>query len=355
MELARLSAVVDDPASAPSQRVAAGYALGALLDKAGDYDAAFSRIATANRLTRDHQIAERKGFDRDAFQRQVDRLIAYYTPESFAVSRDWGDPSDLPVFIVGMPRSGTTLTEQIAASHPRVFGAGERRDIGRIGKLLEADGAVAGPASWDPAVVRREAVAHLDRLRAVAGGAARVTDKMPDNVLWLGAIAMLFPRARIILCRRDLRDVCLSCHFQSFNQGLAWTNDLDDCAARAIEVERLIRHWRAVLPLAMLELSYEALVADLEGESRRLIDFIGLPWDPSCLEFHTTERQVMTASLWQVRQPLYASSVGRWRHYRHQLAPLIARLAEVLPDEPDISHTAGPCASASGGGVLDRR
>jgi hypothetical protein len=232
------------------------------------------------------------------------------------------------VFIVGMPRSGTTLTEQIVASHPRAFGAGERRDIGHIGSALERETGSPDPAAWPPAALRHQAELQLDRLRALAGNAERVTDKMPDNILWLGMIAVLFPRARIVLCRRDLRDVCLSCHFQSFNHGLAWSNDVEDCAFRATQVERLVRHWRLVLPMPMLELSYEALVDDLEGESRRLIDFIGLEWDPACLAFHTTERPVLTASLWQVRQPLYASSVGRWQNYRQHLGPLIAALGD---------------------------
>jgi hypothetical protein len=160
-----------------------------------------------------------------------------------------------------------------------------------------------------------------------------VIDKMPDNVLWLGVIASLFPNARIVICRRDLRDVCLSCYFQNFVAGLPWSNDLADCAIRAVETERLIQHWLAVLPVPVLELQYEAMVADPEGQSRRLIDFLGLPWDPACLAFHKTERQVLTASLWQVRQPLYTSSVGRWRHYRRHLGPLLKRLGSVVPTE----------------------
>jgi tetratricopeptide (TPR) repeat protein len=331
-ELARLRATADDTEAPSAQRAAAGYALGTLLDEAGDYDTAFAYFALANRLRRASRIAEGRGFDHLALRRHVDGLIAAFTPALFAVTRDWGNPSETPVFIVGMPRSGTTLTEQICASHREVFGAGERHDIGHIAKRLEAANPGLGLGEWLPESVRLEAEAQLGRLRSLSEGVARVTDKMPDNILYLGVIALLFPRARVVFCRRDLRDVCLSCHFQSFSQGMPWTNDLDECATRALEIERLTRHWRAVLPLRVHELCYENLVADLDGESRRLIDFLGLPWDPTCLDFHTTERQVMTASLWQVRQPLFTGSVGRWQHYSRHLAPLLARLAEGLPN-----------------------
>lgn len=329
-ELTRLHATVANPALPVYERAAAGFALGTLLDRAGDYDAAFGQFEAANRLARAAREAEGKGFDGRTLHEQVSLQIALFTKEAFASTRDWGDPSELPVYIVGMPRSGTTLTEQIAASHPDVFGAGERKDIGRIARLLGNDIAT-GPTAWGKDAVYQEASAHLARLRMLAGGARLVIDKMPDNIFWLGVIAVLFPNARLVLCRRDLRDVCLSCFFQSFHAGLPWTNDLADCATRAVEVERLVKHWRSVLPLRILELQYESLVADPEGESRRLVDFLGLPWDPACLAFHTTQRQVITASLWQVRQPLYSTSVGRWRNYRRHLAPLLQGLGGLVP------------------------
>jgi hypothetical protein len=145
----------------------------------------------------------------------------------------------------------------------------------------------------------------------------------------------LFPHARIVLCRRDLRDTCLSCYFQRFTSGLDWTSDLADLALRARQVERVIDHWRKVLPIPILELRYESLVSDLEAEGRRLISFLGLEWDPACLSFHETERQVLTASVWQVRQPLYSSSIGRWRQYRRHLGPLLEGLAGIVPLNDD--------------------
>lgn len=332
-ELALLDGILGNAALPAGQRIPAGFAIGELLDAAGDYDAAFERISIANRLSRAERAAEGRAFDRDSLRRQVDELTAAFTTETFAKTRGWGIASELPTFIVGMPRSGTTLTEQIAASHPLVFGSGERKEMGRIGKVLGADSTAKSPFQWDRGTLSVEAEAHLARLQERGDGAARVIDKMPDNIFWLGVIAVLFPGARIVFCRRDLRDVCLSCYFQNFTDGMPWSNDLEDCAARAQQVERLTRHWQATLPLPMLEVEYERLVGDLEGESRRLIDFLGLPWNPACLAFHQTERPITTASLWQVRQPLYASSVGRWRHYRRHLTPLLTGLEGLLPSD----------------------
>jgi len=223
-----------------------------------------------------------------------------------------------------MPRSGTSLVEQIAASHSRVFGAGELTDVGEIAAEL---GPLLGATGRQAATVRRLADKHLIRLAAVGGSAQRVIDKLPDNVFELGVIATLFPAARIIFCRRDPRDICLSCYFQKFTAGqLVFSYDLADCARRYLETERLTAHWRQILPLRMLDVEYEALVRDLEGESRRLISFLDLEWEPACLDFHRTKRTITTASSWQVRQPLYDRSVGRWRKYERHLAPLLSVL-----------------------------
>jgi tetratricopeptide (TPR) repeat protein len=325
-------AVLADQAQPVEARVAAGFALGRTCDQEGAYDEAFAAYATANRLLMAEQAARGVAFDREAFRSVVDWLIAATSPKVFADTAGWGDPSDLPVFIVGMPRSGTTLVEQIAASHRLVFGAGERKDIHDILLRLSGGRWVRPKVAWNRAAVRREAAAQVERLQALGGSALRVIDKMPDNILSLGLIPILFPRARIVLCRRDPRDVCLSCFFQGFRDVMmSWANDLADCGFRATQVERLVQHWREVLPVPILEIEYETLVGDLEGESRRLIDFLGLEWDPACLAFHETERAVLTASYWQVRQPIYASSAGRWRHYRHHIGPLLQELEPILP------------------------
>jgi tetratricopeptide (TPR) repeat protein len=322
-EIERLAALLAQPALGVREHAIAGFALGKLLDNADRYDEAFARYAAANAACRDAQLAAGEQFDFASFKKRVRLLIDTHTPEYFAGNQG-GIRSELPVFIVGMPRSGTSLVEQIAASHSQVFGAGELSDIDRIAMAV-AGASEHKTASYegDPARAGRLAVLHIERLRRIGGGARRVIDKMPDNVAHLGLIAVMFPAARIVFCTRDPRDISLSCYFQLFSDGLQlFSYDLAECGRRCLEVERLVAHWRRVLPLRTHEVRYEKLVADLEGESRRLIDFLGLDWEPACLDFHRTERTVATVSHWQVRQPIYDRSVGRWRHYRRHLGPL---------------------------------
>jgi tetratricopeptide (TPR) repeat protein len=331
-ELHRLKALLADPERPGSSRIAAGFALGTLLDNADRHDDAFPFFAEANALYRRQQADAGERFDGEALRRDVDGLIAQCTPALFSAMAGWGNPSHTPVFIVGMPRSGTSLVEQIAASHSRVFGAGERREMNRISDALTAHNRGKPIAQWDAAFARRLADRHLDDLRTMGGGAARVIDKMPDNVFALWLIAALFPSARIVLCQRDLRDICLSCYFHWFAEGNLFAYDLADCGLRALAVEQLSTHWLRMLPLEMLAIDYEELVADLEGESRRLIAFLGLDWEPACLDFHRTERPVFTASSWQVRQPLFTRSVGRWRHYERHLGALLDVLRQDAPE-----------------------
>jgi|SRR6516162_1070137 len=207
-----------------------------------------------------------------------------------------------------MRRSGTSLVEQIAATHSQVFGAGELSDISRIVDTVEADRRDRPPEELDSDLPRRLADEQVMHLQGLGLGKTRVIDKIPDNVISLGFIALLFSSARIIFCRRDLRDTCLSYYFRRLDRRSPWSYDLVDCGVRALEIERLANHWRRVLPLRMLTIDYEALVADLEGESRRLIEFLGLDWEAACLDFYKTERPVLTASAWQVRQPLFTRS-----------------------------------------------
>jgi tetratricopeptide (TPR) repeat protein len=323
-EVEQLAAVLDHSDPSIPDRITTGFALGRMLDNAGRFDEAFARYAAANVLVRQSWPRTGDRFDAATFARKLDRLIDAYTPEALADAAASGSISELPVFIVGMPRSGTTLIEQICASHSLVFGAGELNDISRLATTLAREKIEQAQV----AEARREAaVAHIQRLHALGGGAARVVDKMPDNVLFVGTIALLFPSARIIYCSRDPRDISLSCYFQLFRDGAQFFSyDLADCGRRCLEVQRLAAHWSRLLPRHMIEISYEALVADLEGESRRLIEFLGLDWEPACLDFHRTERTVATVSHWQVRQPLYQSSVGRWRNYERHLGALLAVL-----------------------------
>jgi tetratricopeptide (TPR) repeat protein len=330
-ELRRLRAVLDDAGSPLTERITAGFAVGATCDRNSDYDEAFSAFERANTLSRAREIKAGRGFDRDMLRKYVDWASVTFSPTLFAATADWGDPSEHPVFIVGMPRSGTSLVEQIAASHRQVHGAGERKDIREIVRTLDGGAAHRSPKDWSRPAVRAAASAQITQLENLGDGAERVIDKLPDNIQMLGQIAVLFPNARVVVCRRDPRDICLSCYFQQFAEGLAWTLDQSDLAFRARQITRLLDHWRSVLPLRLIEIDYETLVGDLEGEGRRLIAFLGLEWDPNCLAFEKTARPVTTASYWQVRQPVYTNSVGRWRHYRRHLAPLLQELEGLAP------------------------
>lgn len=330
----QLGQLLSDQTRNATERATAGFARGRELDRQGRYDEAFESYTQANEILRQKAAEEGRVFSREGQRAEIDWAVANFSSDTFVKTTGWGSQSDLPVFIVGMPRSGTSLVEQILASHPSVFGSGEQKDILDALHVI-GNGEQIPPSSWDPVAVRRETTSLLHRLQERSQNALRVTDKLPDNILFLGQISILFPKARVIICRRDLRDVCLSCYFQHFFEPVLWSLDLGDCAARARAIERLLLHWRTVIPLKMLEVQYEDLVQDLEGQSRRLIEFLGLDWDPACLAFHHTDRTVFTASHWQVRQPLYRSSIGRWRHYKKHIKPLLDGLQGIVPDDTD--------------------
>ncbi len=321
-QIGRLRAVLAGAARPQIDRIDAGFALGSLLDNADRYDEAFPCFAEANALHRQWLWRTGARFEPAMLRQQVDGIIASCTPALFTAVEGGGNPSPAPVFIVGMPRSGTSLVEQIAASHSRVHGAGELGDIGTMCQTVYDHGRTRPADQLDPDLAPRLAEGYLAMLRRIGGGSERVIDKMPDNIMHLGMIGLLFPESRVIFCRRDPRDTCLSCYFRRFDVSIPWAYDLSDCGHRALETERLAQYWRQVLPLRMLTVDYEAVVADLEGESRRLIEFLGLDWEPACLDFHKTERPILTGA-WQVRQPIYDRSVGRWRKYEKHLGPLL--------------------------------
>jgi len=307
-------------------RVLLHYATGRLYDRLGRTDDAFEHWRAANDLQ-----AAAEPFDAQAFAARVDGLIGTFTPALFERLQGLGDAQARPIFVVGLPRSGTTLVEQILASHPEIHGAGERPDMGRIVLDLPAE---CGGGDYPGCVARltseasrRLGARYLDAVRP-PDGPTRTADKLPSNFLRLGVVALLFPNARIVDCTRDPLDIGLSCYAQNFTAPQPFSHRLDSIAAYVAGKERLMRHWRDALPLPVHTLSYEALVGDLEGETRALLEFCGLPWDARCLHFHATARPVQTASLTQVRRPIYASSVGRWRRYADRLAPLGEALAD---------------------------
>lgn len=306
------------------------FALAIAHDKAKEYDTAFGYFRHANDWLKKAQAEKGLTFDVAKHAEFIGQLIAAFGEDYFRRVRTFGIDSEVPIFIVGMPRSGTSLVEQILASHSQVFGAGELPDIRQhasgLRQRLQSKEAypLCAPQITAPAA-RAMAQQYLDRVAQLSGGAARVTDKRPGNILHLGLITTLFPRARVIHCRRDPMDTCVSCYLQNFRD-VNFTQDLADIGAYYRHYERLVRHWAKVLPIAVHEVHYEELVANQEAESRKLVAFCGLEWDDRCLQFHETERAVHTASKLQVRQPMYRSSVGRWKRFEKHLQPLIAAL-----------------------------
>ena len=263
-------------------------------------------------------------------------MIAIFDKRLFSRRQGFGSESQAPVFIVGMPRSGTTLIEQVLASHPRVFGAGELDQISHLVNAISAEISGAPPypdsaADLDALTACRLGESYVSYIGRLSDGSDRVTDKMPGNFMHLGFIALLLPGARIIHSKRSPIDTCLSCYFQHFTQPMPFAGDLTNLGTYYQGYERIMTHWRNVLPLPMLEVDYEEMVGDHETMCRRIVEFSGLEWDEACLQFHKTERTVKTASTWQVRQPLYTTSVARWRHYEAFLGPLKKALGESPP------------------------
>jgi tetratricopeptide (TPR) repeat protein len=292
------------------------YAVGKYFDDVGQYEDAFGEYYKANELTK--RFGAR--YERDKFAERIDRIMRTFDAQLSRDSAGVACDSELPVFILGMPRSGTSLTEQILASHPQVFGAGELAFWNGAYDAWRAAEVQGRPAlQLLPDLTRR----YLERLSAAGGEAARVIDKMPANFMYAGLIHAAFPRARIIHMQRHPIDTALSIYFQNFFNIGPWANDLGDLAHYYGQYVRITGHWRATLPAQnFLEVPYEGLIADQEGWTRRMLEFIGLPWDPRCLEFHETERVVITASKWQVRQKINSGSTGRWRNYEKHVGPL---------------------------------
>jgi tetratricopeptide (TPR) repeat protein len=331
-DLNALRALLADADLSDGKRSGLCFGLAHVLDARGQYAEAAEQLRLANALNLDAWRKRGDIYEPAAHTHFVAEMLAACTPAFFERVRGLGSDSERPVFIVGLPRSGTTLIEQVLASHSRVFGAGElryaREDFESLPTVMSGgDSAMACLARLDGEAIQNVARRHLDRLHALNGTAARVVDKMPDNYIYLGLLSALFPRAKFIHCRRDLRDVAVSCWMTNFRQ-IRWANDVDHLASRFREYQRLMEHWRAVLPAPVLDVAYEETVSDLESVARRLVSWCGLEWEPSCLAFHETKRPVRTASVTQVRQPLYTRSVARWKHYESALGGLFAQLSE---------------------------
>ena len=331
-ELAALAALAADPAALDEERrVDLHYALGKALGDLGRREAALDHLVAGGRLVR-----RRVAYDEAATLEEMAAIQASFPAERFAARRASPAAGPVPVFVFGMPRSGTTLVEQILAAHPAVAAAGERTELHR------AATAAGFPAAPDDTLAARLVADHAARLGALAPRAACVVDKTPAHFRLAGLIALGSPQARMVHTLRDPLDTCLSCFSVRFAAGQEFTYDLGELGRYYRAYARLMDHWRRVLPAgALLEIRYEDLVADLEGQTRRILAHCGLDWHPACLEFHHVRRPVRTASAAQVRQPLYRDAVGRAASWGALLDPLVAALS-------DPPQTGKPSASTSG-------
>lgn len=298
------------------------FAASKLCDQLGRYDQAFAYAAAGNRM------AAGGRYDRQEYSRFISSLVHLFTPERLKrlPQAQVGDVQ--PVFIVGLPRSGTSLVEQILACHSRVTATGERTDVGDFSVALYGGASdEAGLVARLNALTTAQLEQFAERYRQFSpreqSAGKLTTDKMPQNFKHLGLIQCIFPNAKVIHCRRDLRDTGVSCFLTDFANGNEFSRDLFDLAAYARDYQRLMDHWKAVLDLPLYDLHYESLVDDLPGQVGQLLEYLGLEWDSRCLDFHASGRFVKTSSRDQVRRPIYRSSIGRWKHYQRHIGPLL--------------------------------
>ncbi|MFQ5936710.1 MAG: tetratricopeptide repeat protein [Acidiferrobacterales bacterium] len=322
-DVSAISTALNAPDLPEQDAIYLHFALGKIYDDCANWDEAFSHYRDANRLKR-----KRVRFDLCNLIDGVDRSVRLFNRAFFAERRTFGSSSELPVFIVGMPRSGTTLVEQIISSHPRVHGLGESPKVREVAEKLTNATAHLGPypeciKDVNPDVLSELASEHESYLRRGAHNeVCRVSDKTPLNFFHLGLVSVLFPRARVIHCLRDPLDTCLSIYFRDFPSGYEFAYDLDEIGSFFGEYQRLMAHWHDVLPSRIHDIQYEELVSDREAKTRQLIECLDVEWDARCMSFEENPRAVLTASTWQVRQAIYRSSVERWRNYEKHLGPL---------------------------------
>ncbi|MDQ2779994.1 MAG: sulfotransferase [Pseudomonadota bacterium] len=324
----RLRRALVEPAATPSDRASLGFALGKLLDAAGAYDAAFQAYQSANQSSRASVPPQTSRYDRQAHEKLVDSLLAVFATapkdaRPAIETADDGANAAPPVFICGMFRSGSTLTEQVLAAHSQVVAGGE------ISALPELIRTRLGP--YPESILQRSpqqlvamASAYRQHLARIAPttGLVHMTDKRPENYLHIGLIKTLFPEAKIIHTTRSPLDNALSIYFLHLDPALSYALDLGDIGHHYREYRRLMAHWRRLYGNDILDFDYDAFVAEPRPAVARLLAFCGLGWEDACMDFHRVDNAVRTASVWQVRRPLYQSSSGRWRHYESHLQPL---------------------------------
>lgn len=310
------------------ERIQLDFALGKAYADIEDYKSSFVHLLRGNALQR-----SRVEYDETLVADRFARMRRVFTPKQLRRMEELrgGDPSQTPIFVLGMPRSGTTLIEQILASHPQVFGAGELRAFCAVADACGGEHAPLPYPDYMQALGRSAlteiGARYIAEVRKLAPDTPFITDKMPANYYYIGLIHLALPNAKIIHVMRDPVDTCLSCFSKLFNDELNYTYDLGELGRYYARYYKLMAHWRRVLPKRrILDVRYEDLVDDVEGETRRISAHCGLPWDASCLAFHETKRSVRTASAAQVRKPIYKSAVGRWHAYGSALEPLLREL-----------------------------
>lgn len=317
-----------------SRLLALHFGLAQALDARGEFAEAAEHAEKGNALQQKRWECQGRAYDPEQHRVFVEQICETFTSDFFERARGLGIDTQLPVFVLGLPRSGTTLVEQILASHSQVYAAGELALAGECFEALpQICGISAAPLECvqqlDERTVEEAARRYLNGLPRSAVGKARITDKMPDNYLHVGFLHVLFPHARIIHCRRGLRDIAVSCWLTSF-RAIRWASRQEDIAERIREYLRVIEHWRRVLPNRMLEVQYEELVENPETVVRGMLEWLALDWEDSCLNFHQSPRPVRTASVVQVREPVYRRSVGRWSSYEPFLGNLFGKLQGVM-------------------------
>ena len=307
----------DNNVQSLSGRICMHFALGKAYLDGGASDQAFRHLKMGNQLKR-----STVSYNDKAIGEWVGHIIKTFSPTLFNSFKGVGDPTTVPVFVLGMPRSGTTLVEQILASHPEVHGAGELSILPDMVKWLDNYPSVI--PSLGAADFLRMGQEYIRRTALLTEGHRYMVDKMPANFLYSGLIHLILPNAKIIHCRRDPVDTCLSCYTKLFTAEQVFTYDLEELGQFYLKYQSLMAHWRETLPASQfIEVDYESVVDNVEEEARRLIDFLKLPWDESCVHFHQNRRAVKTASVNQVRQPIYKTSKGRWKSYASYLKPLL--------------------------------
>lgn len=334
-EVAVMEQHVDQDKLNDETRVNINFALGKAYEDRGDYDKAFNRYDSGNNLRRPHEV-----YDPVQNEALHDQLIELITPQLIAETASHADQSNDPIFIVGLPRSGSTLIEQILASHSHVDGTHELPDLPRVIRTINqwqihGKGYPAAVPLLEPVHIKELGEQYLEATQRYRKGAPRFTDKMPNNFSLVGLLALILPNAKIVNARRHPLDSCMGSYKQLFYRGQSFTYDLVELGEYYLEYQRIMDHWHKILPGRVLDVHYENMVANQDEETRRLIDFCDLPWEDACLRFYETERAVNTASSEQVRQPIYSKSINSWRRFESHLGHLIEVLEPLLQQLPE--------------------